>query len=250
MIKSKANVLPLGVRGRTLKKVSFIFIFLVVAMSLSTEVYANLSTLAQQQQKKQISGRVIDESGEPIIGANVIEKGTTNGTVTDFDGNFSLQIENDVILHVSYIGYLSQDIPMSGKTSIEFVLVEDTKTLDEKVVIGYGTVKKMNLISAVSSVKQSDIGNVITSDVGSMIQWRVSGVSVVSPKGVPGAGSKILVRGIGILYYSDPRYIIDWMSGSFASVNNYDIESIEVLKVASTTAMYGARASQWCGFTK
>ncbi len=110
-----------------------------------------------QQQQKTITGKVTDTNGEPIIGANIIEVGTTNGTVTDIDGNFSLQVEDDAILHISYIGYLEQDINTTGKTSVNVVLQEDTKTLEELVVIGYGSVRKSDLTGSISTVKTDAI---------------------------------------------------------------------------------------------
>lgn len=191
-----------------------------------------------------IGGKVTDVDGKPLPGVSVTVKGTTSGTKTDDLGLFILHgVEENAVLIFSIVGYQSQEITVSNENKINIKLTKLQEELDDVIVIGYGSVKKTDLTGAVSSVKQSDIGNVVTSDVGSMIQGRVAGVNVVSANGVPGAGTKILVRGTGTLYNADPLYIIDGMPGSFAAINIYDIESIEVLKDASSTAIYGARAA-------
>ncbi|MGV8138910.1 MAG: TonB-dependent receptor [Mangrovibacterium sp.] len=196
------------------------------------------------QQQKPVSGKVTDSFGLPLPGVTIMIKNTNVGTITDTNGNFSIsKVPLDATLVFSFVGMKTQEINLSGRTTVAIEMLEETVGIEEVVAIGYGTVKKKDLTGAVSSVKQSDIGNIVTSDVGSMIQGRVAGVNVVSSNGVPGSGTKILVRGTGTLYNSDPLYIIDGMPGSFASVNNYDIESIEVLKDASSTAIYGARAA-------
>ena len=241
MIKFKAGVLFFKKRDKMLKKANFIFIFLLVAISLNTEIYASLGLSAQQQQKKQISGTVIDESGESIIGANIIEKGTTNGTVTDFDGNFSLQIENDAILHVSYIGYYPQDIPTSGKTSIEIVLVEDTKTLDEVVVVGYGTQSKKTLTGAISSIKSDEIVATKSSNLVNKLQGKIPGLNIRINTEHPGIyDNAINIRGFGT-----PLFIIDGVerpAGDFQRLASEDIENITILKDASA-AIYGLNAA-------
>ena len=198
----------------------------------------------QQPQKKSISGKVFDEKGQPLPGASVVVKGTTIGIVTDSEGKYILSgIPENANLQFSFVGMKTQEIAAGSKLIINVALAEETVGIEEVVAVGYGTVKKKDLTGAIGTVKPGDIGNVVTSDVGSMLQGRIAGVNVVSSNGVPGSGSKILVRGTGTLYNSDPLYIIDGMPGSFASVNSYDIESIEVLKDASATAIYGARAA-------
>ena len=204
----------------------------------------NLSVSDFTQQQISVSGKVTDSSGSSLPGVTVFVKGTTIGTITDVNGNYTLtNIPANAILQFSFVGMRKQEILVGDKSTINVILTEETIGIEEVVAIGYGTVKKKDLTGAVATVKQSDIGNVVTSDVGSMIQGRIAGVSVVSSNGVPGSGNKILIRGTGTLYNSDPLYIIDGMPGSFSSVNSYDIESIEVLKDASATAIYGARAA-------
>lgn len=237
----KSYVSPLLTRKSLFKKMNLMFIFLLVAINLSAEIYANLGLSAQQQQKKEISGRVIDESGETIIGANIIEKGTTNGTVTDFNGNFSLLIEDDAILHVSYIGYYQQDIPMSGKTSIEIVLVEDTKTLDEVVVVGYGTQSKKTLTGAISSIKSDEIVASKSSNLVNKLQGKISGLNIRINTEQPGIyDNAINIRGFGT-----PLFIIDGVErpgSDFQRLASEDIESITILKDASA-AIYGLNAA-------
>ncbi len=200
--------------------------------------------LSSSQLQKSVSGKVTDSNGNALPGVTVVVKGTTNGSITSGNGVYSLSnIPAKATLQFSFVGMKMQEIEVGNKTTINVTLTEEAIGIEEVVAVGYGTVKKKDLTGAVVSVKQGDIGNVVTSDVGSMIQGRISGVNVVSSNGVPGSGNKILIRGTGTLYNSDPLYIIDGMPGSFSSVNNYDIESIEVLKDASSTAIYGARAA-------
>lgn len=191
-----------------------------------------------------VKGKVTDEEGKPLQGVSVTVKGSSRGTKTDDSGLFALNgIDEKSILVFSIIGYQSREITVGKQETLNIRLVQVQEVLDDVVVIGYGSVKKSDVTGSVATVKQSDIGNVVTSDVGSMIQGRVAGVNVVSANGVPGSGNKILVRGTGTLYNADPLYIIDGMPGSFAAINTYDIESIEILKDASSTAIYGARAA-------
>ena len=148
-----------------------------------------------EQQKKKITGNITDQAGEAIIGANIIEVGTTNGTVTDINGNFSLDVEDDATLHVSYIGYLEQTINTSGRTSINIVLVEDTKALDELVVIGYGTVRRGDVTTAVSTVSLDDLNERPIVSAAQAIQGKAAGVNVYRPSGTPGGEMVVRVRG-------------------------------------------------------
>lgn len=190
-----------------------------------------------------VKGQITDDKGQPLEGVSVLVKGTTTGTKSDATGNFSIEADPNATLVISHVEYESVEINVNNRSEISIRLKPSMTAAEEIVVIGYGSVKKKDLTGAVATVKQSDIGNVITSDVGSMIQGRVAGVNVVSSNGVPGSGNKILIRGTGTLYNADPLYIIDGMPGSFSAVNMFDIESIEVLKDASSTAIYGARAA-------
>lgn len=209
-----------------------------------------------QQQRKRITGSVIDENGEPIIGANVVVKGTTNGTITDIDGSFSLDIEPGSLLHISYIGYNSLDI--KGEDGLSIRMKEDSQALDEVVVVGYGTMKKRDLTGSVSSVKAEEIQRSPVTSLDQAIQGKAAGVQVTQASSAPGGRVSIRVRGGNSLSSSnEPLYVVDGYpisAGSsaggngvaqnpLATINTSDIESIEILKDASATAIYGARGA-------
>lgn len=197
-----------------------------------------------QQQAKKITGAIVDSNGEPIIGANVVVKGTTNGTVTDIDGKFSIEVEAKTILNISYIGYLTKEIPVGNQNVIRVVLLEDTKALEEVVVIGYGTQKKADLTGSVANVSAEKLNTQSNINIGYALQGKIAGVDIVSQGGTPGAGTKIMVRGIGTLNNSNPLYIVDGMyMDNIDHVNPNDIASIDVLKDASSAAIYGSRAA-------
>ena len=195
-------------------------------------------------QQKTISGKITDENGEPLTGATVVVKGTTNGTVTDMNGNYTLQniTDEDVVLIVSFIGYSSKEVIADG-TTMDVVLQEDIVGLDEVVVVGYGAVKKSDLTGSVSQVKSEDIAAYPTLGVSQAIQGRAAGVQVQSNNGEPGAGVKIRIRGgTSINSSSDPLYVVDGFPGGTLPPPE-DIESIEILKDASATAIYGSRGA-------
>lgn len=198
-----------------------------------------------QQNKKQITGTVLDEYGEPVIGANIIEKGTGNGTVSDFDGEFVLDIEGDATLHVSYIGYISQDIAINDNTSIRIILKEDTQALEELVIVGYGVQKKVNLTGAVSTIHyDEELENRPITNASQAISGKIPGVWVSQNTGQPGNdAARIRVRGWGTLNDSNPLIIIDGVEGDLATINPRDIESISVLKDAASSAIYGSKAA-------
>lgn len=167
-------------------------------------------TKLQQQKQKRISGIIKDAAGEPIIGANVVEKGTTNGTVTDMDGKFSLDVQNNGVLQVSYIGYLTKEIPVSGKSSFNVILSDDSQNLSEVVVVGYGTQKKVNLTGAVSTVKSEMLENRTTSNTVNMLTGQIAGVTIVQNTGQPGVDAgNLRVRGIGTLGNAEAMVVID-----------------------------------------
>ena len=199
---------------------------------------------AAQQQTHVLTGRIVDNNGEAIIGANVVVKGTTNGTVTDIDGNFSIEADPNSVLNISYIGYLSKEIVVGNKKTINVVLLEDTKTLDEVVVIGYGTQKKADLTGSVANVSTDDLDSQSNTPIGQALQGKIAGVDIVSQGGAPGGSTRVMVRGIGTLNNSSPLYIVDgmYMSG-IDHINPNDIASIDVLKDASSAAIYGSRAA-------
>lgn len=208
---------------------------------LTTEAIKNLHA---QQQAKTVTGTVTDVSGEPIIGANIRIKGTTTGTITDIDGNFSIEAEPQSVIEVSYIGYLTQETVINNQKSIRFLLKEDTKTLDEVVVIGYGVQKKADLTGSVANINTEKLNTQSNANIGQALQGKIAGVDIVSQGGAPGSGTRIMVRGIGTLNNASPLYIVDGMyMNSIDHINPNDIASIDVLKDASSAAIYGSRAA-------
>ena len=220
-----------------------------VAKEMSTN---NMTNSEMQQDKRTVTGTVVDERGDAIIGANIIVKGTSTGTITNSTGKFVINVssENKTIT-VSYIGYQSQEVTLSNQSTIKITLVPDTKILDEVVAIGYGTVKKRDLTGAVSSVKTADIIQTPTSNAMEAIQGRVAGMDITRSSGSAGSGVNILIRGTKTIGYTDmfgnktrntePLFIIDGIQGgSYSDLNPNDIESIDVLKDASSTAIYGS----------
>lgn len=193
---------------------------------------------------QQISGIVKDGLGEPIIGASIVEKGTINGTVTNLDGRFTLKLSGNHPIEVSYIGMKTQVISLKGKTQINVIMVEDSKLMEEVVVIGYGSVKKRDLTGAVTSVKSDAI--TLTPAVNPMesLQGRVAGLDITKSSGQAGSGVSMQLRGNRSINASgNPLFIIDGMPGDYSTMNPNDIESIEVLKDASSTAVYGSSGS-------
>lgn len=218
------------------------------------------TTLVFAQQR--VTGVVKDIHNDPVIGVNVIVKGTAVGTVTDFDGNYSLEVPNsNSILEFSYIGYISQQISLGNKTTLNITLLEDSKALEEVVVVGYGTVKKSDLTGAVSSIKSEELQKLPMTSLDQGIQGRAAGVQITSSSGAPGGQMSIRVRGGNSLSSGNgPLFVIDgfpiaaggmasgYQSGSLANngmatINPNDIESIEILKDASSAAIYGSRGA-------
>ncbi|WP_217809499.1 TonB-dependent receptor [Massilibacteroides vaginae] len=213
-----------------------------ISVSRKTNTPVNLI----QQQDKRITGIVTDEKGEPIIGANVVEKGTTNGTITDLDGNFSFEISGSVPLIISYIGYKEKEVALENQTIFNIKLIEDLQALEEVVVIGYGTVKKSDLTGSVSSIKGTDINSYPSPNVMQALSGKSTGVQVNQTTGAPGAGISIRIRGTNSIQgNNEPLYVIDGfpISGNPTNLNNADIESLEILKDASATAIYGSRGA-------
>ncbi len=211
--------------------------------------YSHAKTLTGIDEKNaslQISGRVTDDTGTPIPGVNVLEKGTTNGTVTDADGAYKLEVSdaNSVIVF-SFIGFVSKEIPVNGQTVVNATLETDITSLEEVVVVGYGTQKKTSLIGSVASVNSKEIVTSATPSIEMAIQGRVPGV-IVTNNGSPGEAPLVRVRGISsINYASNPLYVVDGIPqvGNFTIFDSKDIESAEVLKDAASAAIYGSRAS-------
>ena len=199
------------------------------------------------QQGKKVTGVVVDGTGEPVIGANVVVKGTTNGTITDFDGNYTIEgVPADGVLVFSYIGYLSQEIPVGNQSMIKVTLKEDTQTLDEVVVVGYGTMKKSDVTGSISTAKGDDLVKNQSFSALDNLRGKVSGVNIFSNSSQPGAYSnRVVIRGIATINSSsNPLYVVDGVvMENFDLVNPNDIESMEVLKDASAAAIYGARGA-------
>ena len=221
---------------------------------------SRLAASHQQPAKRQITGMVTDETGENVIGANVVEKGTTNGVITDIDGKFSLNVSEDASLQISYIGYIPQEISVGNQQNIIVTLLEDTQSLDEVVVVGYGTVKKRDLTGAVSSVRQKDLPPAANTSIAHMLSGRAAGLTAIQLSAQPGGSVNMQIRGQAS--NRSPLIVIDGfpqtgfsqpgggyvanpgnVETSLNSINPNDIESIEVLKDASATAIYGSRAA-------
>lgn len=197
------------------------------------------------QEKKTVTGNVADVNGEPIIGANIVEKGTTNGVITDMEGNFSLDVSGKSVLQVSYIGYLEQNIPVGNKNRISVTLGEDFQSLEEVVVIGYGSVKKSDLTGSISAISAKDFNKGISRSPDQLLAGKVPGLMVNRSGGDPTGGVTMQLRGPSSLTASTaPFYVIDGIPGaSINLVSPDDIESMNVLKDASATAIYGSRAA-------
>ena len=223
--------------------VSRFLLLWVVGMLLSVQVFAQGLT---------VKGVVKDNTGMGVIGANILVKGTTNGTITDFDGNFTLEAKKGDVIVISFIGYKTQELPAAATMNV--TLQDDTEVLDDVVVIGYGSVKKNDATGSVTAIKPDKISKGVTTSPQDMITGKIAGVNVVSTGGTPGAGATIRIRGGSSLNASnDPLIVIDGlamdndgikgMSNPLSLVNPNDIETFTVLKDASATAIYGSRAS-------
>ena len=214
-------------------------VLFLLSFTLASAVYA---------QDIQIKGTVVSGAdNEPLPGVNVVVKGNaTTGTITGIDGEFALSVPSDAILSISYIGFKSQEVAVSGKTSFKIILLEDTETLDEVVVVGYGVQKKSVVTASIAKVSSEDLAGKTRLRADDALKGMAAGVNVTSSSGQPGAKSMIRIRGIGTINASEPLYVIDGMptnQDGMESVNPNDIESIEVLKDAASGAIYGARAA-------
>lgn len=203
-----------------------------------------LSTYMLAQQKS-IAVKVVDTHNEPVIGASVLEKGTSNGTITNLDGECTLKVSPDATLIISYIGYQKQEVSVVGKNNLNVVLEEDSEQLDEVVVVGYGVQKKSSLTGAVASVSSKEIVKQVSSNVASTLQGRTPGVEILQQAGVAGADVNIIIRGAASFGATEPLYVIDgaFSNSGLSSLNPNDIESIEVLKDGAAAAIYGSRAA-------
>ena len=201
--------------------------------------------LAAMAQGVPVSGVVVDSAGQPIVGAFVVERGTTNGTTTGLDGDFSIRATEGATLEVSCIGYESQNVTATGARALRVVLKDDAEMLEETVVIGYGVQKKSVVTASISKVDGDALNTVRASTINDALKGKVSGVQITQASGQPGSGSQIKIRGIGSVNNSDPLYIVDGMpvDGGIDYLNPTDIASVEILKDAASAAIYGARAA-------
>ena len=191
-----------------------------------------------------VKGTVSDESGDPIIGATVKVQGSSEAAITDFDGNFSVKAASNATLIFSYVGYVTQEVKVGGKSTVNVVMKEDNTTLNDVVVIGYGTMKKKLVTGATVQVKGEDIAKLNTTNALEAMQSSTPGVQITQSSSQPGKGYKVYIRGIGTTGNSAPLYVIDGVSGgNLDGINPNDIESIDVLKDAASAAIYGARAA-------
>lgn len=203
------------------------------------------SNIMVVQQGKTLTGVVNDEFG-PVAGANIVVKGTTNGTMTDTDGRFSISnVPAGAVLQISFIGYLTQEIQVGNQSTINVMLKEDSQTLDEVVVVGYGTMRKSDLTGSISTAKGVDIIKAQSFNALDGLKGKVAGVNIFSNTGQPGGEMRVVIRGVSTINAStSPLYVVDGVVMSdFQLLNPNDIESVEVLKDASSAAIYGARGA-------
>jgi TonB-dependent SusC/RagA subfamily outer membrane receptor len=207
---------------------------------------SNKRLLAEVEQQKTITGTVLDDGGMPLPGASVIVKGTNSGTTTDFDGNFSINVKgNNAVLLVSYVGFETKTVSVGSKSSITVSLNASAATLDEVVVVGYGSTKKSDLTGSVSVVKTKDIQKIAVTRVDDVLQGRTGGVQISKSSGAPGGNVNIRIRGTNSITGSNQPLVVidDFIGGDLSTVDVNDVASIQVLKDASATAIYGSRAS-------
>jgi TonB-linked SusC/RagA family outer membrane protein len=204
--------------------------------------YANAG---RQQAGKRITGTVTDAAtGEPVIGANVVEKGSANGTVTDVDGNYSISVSTSATLQISFIGYYTQEIPVGNQTKLDVRLLEDTKILEEVVVVGYGVQKKVNMTGAVGTIKSDALEGLSVTNIQELLQGKSPGLNVTKSSGQPGSGASMDIRGTSTIGGSSGiLIIIDGVPGNINTLNPNDVESISILKDAASASIYGSRAA-------
>ena len=232
------------------QKNTFVALLLLLGSTIATPVMASSEAGAMvvhelQQQGVTLKGIVKDANGEPIIGASVVEKEkTTNGTITDLNGYFVLRVSSGASIVVSYMGFRTEELKATPHKNMEIVLTEDTKLLDEVVVVGYGTQRKEELTSSVASVKADNFVQASSVDAASLIRGKIAGLTVVQADGNPLSTSQIMLRGVTTLASSSaPLVIIDGVEGNLNDVSPNDIEQIDVLKDGSAAAIYGTRGT-------
>lgn len=223
---------------------TFCLLFSACPLYASGALDVNATQIVQQSSKK-ITGTIVDAAGEPVIGASIQVKGQGTGTISDFDGRFTVDVPQNGVLLISYIGYASQEVEIKDQTTINVVLQEDSETLDEVVVVGYGTMRKSDVTGSISITKGEEMVKTQSFSALDNLRGKAAGVNIFSNSGQPGGGSRVMIRGISTINSSsDPLYVVDGVvMENFKYVNPNDIERIEVLKDASATAIYGARGA-------
>ena len=229
----------------TLRKGSFCTCLLLLAeTAFPMPSQASQSTETVQQNVKLITGIVLDTSGIPVIGANVVQVGTTNGTITDVEGKFSLNVSAGTKLRISYIGYNDRQLTVNNANNYTVTLKEDTEALEEVVVVGYGTQKKVNLTGSVATISAEKLANRTSANVTNMLAGQMPGVTIIQNTGQPGADAGVLrVRGLGTMGDASAMVVIDGIESTMSSVDPNDIENISILKDAAASAIYGVRAA-------
>lgn len=212
---------------------------------LTNQQLQQYSPGSANQSGRKITGKVTDQHGEPLIGVNVVVKGSAIGSITDTDGNYLLEnVPADAELEFSYIGYVQQHVPVGNRDKLDIVLSEDTQRLEEVVVVGYGQFTKRDLTGAITQVKGDDIANLPLRSAADALQGKAAGVTITSSSGSPGSLGNVRIRGVGTINNNNPLYVVDGLpQDDIGWLNARDIESIEVLKDASAQAIYGARAA-------
>ncbi|MGC9345117.1 MAG: SusC/RagA family TonB-linked outer membrane protein, partial [Bacteroidales bacterium] len=234
--------------NRSIKDLKWIISNKLIHFSIIV-IVSLFGTFELASQTLTVKGNVVSEQdATPLPGVNIYEKGTLNGTVTGLEGEYSITLSSpDAVLVYSYIGFLTQEIPVEGQTTIDVYLKEDVLRLDEVVAIGYGKMKKSDLTGSVHSVKTSDIETGAFNSIEKQLSGKVPGVNITQISGQPGSGTTIRIRGTNsIMGNNEPLFVIDGVpygNGIGADINPNDIESIEILKDASSTAIYGARGA-------
>ncbi|MDX1279558.1 TonB-dependent receptor plug domain-containing protein, partial [Oceanihabitans sediminis] len=220
-------------------------VLIVLGLVLPNSMWANNydSNEFLVEYQSPVTGVVLDETGMPIPGANVLEKGTTNGTVTDFDGNYSINVASDAVLVFSYIGYSNVEIAVNGQSTIDVSMETDVTALEEIVVVGYGTQRKQDLTGAVSVVKTDDLQKQPSGQVTNQLQGRASGVTITGG-GQPGEAPQVKIRGSNTFGNNNPLYVVDGIpTDNISDLNPNDVASMQVLKDAGSASIYGSRAA-------
>lgn len=213
-----------------------------IILASRSSLATNKNTISSKQ--KQIKGVILDTTGEAIIGANVVIKGLNRGVISGLDGSFTIEATDNDVLQISYIGYIQQDIKIGNKNSFKIVMHEDSQKLDEVVIVGYGSQRKINVTGAISQVDAKELKTAPSGNLSSMLQGRLPGLITKQSSGQPGAdGASLAIRGFSTLGYSAPLVIVDGIERAFPNVNPEEIESITVLKDATSAAVYGVRAA-------